>query len=301
VVVTQATDRKLSLYLRHSGTRVWQSRLKGPSSTGAVFDGELVFAASADHKGRLHAYEFGTGKKRWDVTIGPVAGSLALLRPRVFAATRTGWLFALDAATGEARWSRPFPRPLRAGVTALDSVLVVATDDSLFIVAAEDGHVEARSATPGAVYSPPAAGDSVLVATTADGFVAAWDRATLEPLWEQSLGAPVLGSPALARDTVFLVTLNGTLWRIPLNGPEGALTLPLGVTVRTTVLPLSEGVLIGTVEGELLWVVPGEAEPRWRMQFRPPIEQPPIMDGGQLFILDGRGKLHVLGAPVPEQ
>ena len=48
-------------------------------------------------------------------------------------------------------------------------------------------------------------------------------------------------------------------------------------------------------------MVPDDPEPRWRGEFRPPIEQPPIVDGGMLFILDGRGKLHVWGAPVAEQ
>jgi outer membrane protein assembly factor BamB len=301
VVVTQGSDNKLSLYLRHSGARVWQSRLKGPSATGAVFDGEMVFAASGDAKGRLHGYEFGTGKKRWDATIGPVAGPLAVRGARVFAATATGWLFSFDAATGEPHWSRPFPRPLRAGVTVLDSLLIVATEDSLFLVGAEDGQVEASALTPGTVISPPAVSGSVLVVTTPDGFVAAYDRTTLDQLWEQPLGEPVFGAPAIARDTVFVVTLHGTLWRIPLRDPAGALTLALGVTVRATAVPLGEGVLLGTVEGEIWWVVPGDPEPRWRRQFRPPIDQPPVVDGGELFILDGRGKLHVLGAPVPEQ
>jgi outer membrane protein assembly factor BamB len=111
----------------------------------------------------------------------------------------------------------------------------------------------------------------------------------------------VFGSPAVSRDTVYAVTLGGTLWQIPLAGPGGARARNLGTAVRASPTPFAGGLLIGTVEGEILWLAPLELEPRWRRQFRGPIEEPPLVEDGVLFILDGEGKLHAWGAPVAEQ
>ncbi|MEE8192577.1 MAG: PQQ-binding-like beta-propeller repeat protein [Gemmatimonadales bacterium] len=301
IVVTQASDRWVSVYLRQSGERVWHSRLKGPGATGPIFTGEQVFAASGDSKGQLHAYDLMTGKRTWHERVGPVVGPIAKVGQRVIAATRTGWVIALDAANGEARWSRPFPRPLRAGVTALGEQILVATGDSLYLLDARSGFVDASSPAPGALFSPPAVADSFVVVTSPDGFISAFHASTLEPLWEIPTNDPVFGNPAIARDTAFAVTQNGTLWMIPLEFPEDAGTVPLGVVVRAGPSPLARGVLIATVHGEVAWFVPEVAEPLWLRQFKGPIETPPVLDRGKLFILDAGGRIHVWGEPPAEQ
>ena len=301
VVVTQSTDRRVSVYLRRSGERVWQSRLKGPGATGPIFTGEQVFAASGDQNGQLHAYDLMTGKRWWNEKVGPVVGPIAKVGQRVFAATRAGWLIALDAENGTARWSRPFPRPLRAGVTALGEQILVATGDSLYLLDARDGFVDASSAAPGTVFSPPAVADGFVVVTSPDGFISAFHSSTLERLWEIPTNDPVFGSPAIARDTAFAVTQNGTLWMVPLETPRGARAVPLGLVVRAGPSPLARGVLIATVHGEVAWFVPEVAEPLWLRQFKGPIETPPILDQGMLFILDAGGKIHVWGKPPAEQ
>ncbi len=301
IIVTLSSDKWLVLVLRHSGTRVWRQRLKGAGATGPLFTGDRVYAASGDRRGRVHAYDLSTGDKLWDEIIGPVTGPIAVSSSTVYAATRTGWLFALDPTTGDPRWSRPFRGPLRAGVSLLDGILAVATDDSLYLVSARDGAVEASGATSGTVFSPPALADSVLLVSSPDGFITAFDSRSLEMLWELPTGEPVFGSPVVSRDTVYAATLGGTLWQIPLAGPGGARSHNLGVPVRASPTLFAGGLLIGTVEGEVLWLAPPGLEPRWRQRFRGPIEEPLLVDDGVLFILDGEGKLHAWGAPAAEQ
>jgi outer membrane protein assembly factor BamB len=300
-VVTQASDRPLSLYLRESGDRVWQSRLKGLSATGAIFTDRQVFAASGDPKGQVHAYDLMSGKRTWNERVGPVVGPIAKVGQRVIVGTRAGWLIALDAENGGARWSRPFPSPLRAGVTALGEQVLVATDDSLYLLNAREGLVDARNATPGTVLSPPAVAGGVIVVTSPDGFIGAFNSSTLERLWEIPTRDPVFGNPAIARDTAFAVTQDGTLWMIPLEAPQDALAVPLDLVVHAGPSPLARGVLIGTVQGEVAWFVPEAPKPLWVRQFKGPIETPPVLDRGMLFILDGGGKIHVWGEPPAEQ
>jgi hypothetical protein len=103
---------------------------------------------------------------------------------------------------------------------------------------------------------------------------------------------PVMNSPAVARDTVFAVTIGGSVWRIPLGAPGEASAVQLGVTVRAAPAPLAQGLLVATVAGEVLWVSGPSATPRWQVRVDGPIDQPPIVDQGLLIFLDGRGRIH---------
>lgn len=292
VVVVQSSDRQLTLLRRHTGARAWRARLDGPGATGPLFTHDRVYTATADAKGRVYQYDLHTGDRTWARLVGPVVGPIAISDTRVFAATGAGWLYALDASNGDVDWRRSFGAPLRAGVSIVGPNVVVATDDSLFLITQLDGQVSARGATEGPVFSPPAISDSLLVVSSPDGFVAAFDPRTLARRWRAPVAAPVFGSPVIARDTVFTATMAGRFWKIPLSEPRSALSVDLRVPVRAAPTPVEGGVLIGTIEGEILLLTGGSVDPRWRERVDGPIEEPSIVDRGMVLVTDGRGRIH---------
>ena len=289
VIAGMAVDRNVSVLDRATGDRLWRKRLNAPGTTGPVLAGDRIFTATGGSDGRLYGFTV-DGKKLWEHRVGFVQGPLAVIDGLVVAATETGGLVALEAGSGKPRWSRRVARATRAGVAAHDGSLLVASDDTLYRVSPADGATTVRGALPGTPIAPLARqGDTLLIAT-ADGRVVALDAADLAILWTLDVNGTVLGSPAIARDSAFVVTLRGDLWRIPLGDPVRARALPLGTAVGAPAAPVRDGVLIGTLAGEIL-LVRGEAvTPLGRVEG--PIEQAIIVQDGVMYVVDGRGRVH---------
>jgi outer membrane protein assembly factor BamB len=300
VVVAAMSDKKIAVLRRESGELVWRKRLKGPAASGPLFTSDWVYAASGDRDGKVHGFELQTGKRKWMTAAGPVIGPVAMQDSVLYAATGAGLLFAIDALDGDLLWTSNFGRPLRAGVTVIGPHLVVASDDSLFLVSRTTGEDVAATASDGAILQPPAVVTNLLVTASPDGVVTTYSLPRLARRWQRALDSPIFGSPSIARDTVFVTTLRGTLWRIPLRYPRGAIAQELGVPIRASPVPLRRGVLVATVGGAVLWLDSNDADPVTVARASGPIEQPPIVLEGTLYFMDGRGSVQAWRSPAAQ-
>jgi len=289
VIAAMDLDRYLSVIDRATGDRLWHKRLASPGVAGPLVAEERVYVGTGGPTGRLYAFTV-SGKKVWDRQIRGIVGAIALAGGNVLAATERGGVVACDAVTGEVRWSRRVGPAVRAGVVSAKNDVLVATDDSLFRLEADHGRTVAAAQLPGTVISPAARQGDTLVVATADGQILAFSRDSLRVLWSLDVSAPLFGGPAIARDSVFAVSIRGDLWGIPLDHAGGARAVPIGTAVRNTPAPVREGVLIGTLGGEIV-LVRGDSVIRYG-RVEGPVEQPVIVSGGTVFVLDGRGRLH---------
>jgi len=289
VIVALGYDRYLVALDPEDGGRLWRSRLNAPGAAGPLVADDRIYAASGGREGRLYAYSL-RGKKLWERRLGFITAPLALADGLVITGTETGLVAAHATANGEVRWVRQLSQATRAGVVPVPDGLLVATDDSVFRLAAATGVIEARAALPGTAVAAAALQGDTVIATTADGHVTAFASRDLAPLWSLDVGAPVFGGPAVARDSVFAVSVRGVLWRIPLSDPGRADGIPTGAAVRAPPSPVRHGVLIGTLGGEILLVRGDSVMPQVRVEG--PIEQPVVVRGGTMYVVDGRGRLH---------
>ncbi len=290
VIVVQATDPHLVAIARASGKRLWSTRVDGLGTTGPLLGPDAVYTATAS--GQVSAFSLKTGRAAWHRSIDPVVGPLVLTPNRVFTAAWNGRVYALNRASGVVLWRQDLETTLRTGPTRVGPYLVVASDDSLMQIDSADGHRTRTVSARGLSVAPPAVTGDLLIYSSPDGFIAAYDAATLERRWIRETHQPVMGSPVVARDTVFAVTIGGSIQRIPLAAPGDATRIELGVTVRAAPAPLAEGLLVATVAGEVLWISGDSPTPRWQIRVDGPIEQPPIVDRGLLVFADGRGRIH---------
>jgi outer membrane protein assembly factor BamB len=288
VIVGMAVDRNLSVLDPRNGDRRWRKRLGAPGSTGPVLAGDRVFVATGGAEGRVYGFTL-AGAKRWERRLAFVRGPLVVVDSLVVAATENGGVVALDLGRGEPRWSRRLAPAIRAGVAVLGADLLVASEDTIFRLSVTDGAIVARGPLPGTPIATAARQGDTLVVATADGQVAALDATTLATLWTLDVNGPVFGSPAIARDSAFVVTLRGDLWGIPLGSPELATVRPLGTAVRAPPAPVPTGVLIGTLAGEILLVRGDSALRLGRVEG--PIEQAIVMRDDIMYVVDGRGRL----------
>jgi hypothetical protein len=289
VIAVQTTDSRLVALSRSTGKQIWQVRVDGLGASGPLLGPDAVYTATVN--GQASATSLHTGRSIWKRTLQPLVGPLALDPKRLFTATASGRVYALDRGTGGIGWRHDLEAPLRSGPTLMLGRVVVATDDSIFQLDPGDGHRLGARAMHGVALNPPAVWDTLLVYSSPDGFLAALNASDLTPVWKTNASEGFMGSAVVARDTVFAISIGGTIWKVPLATPAAPVRIDLGVPVRASPTPLADGLLVATIPGEILRLT-GSAEPSWKVRADAPLEQPPIVDRGSLIFLDGRGRIH---------
>jgi outer membrane protein assembly factor BamB len=296
VMAVGTVERQVVLLDRATGQVLWKSRLKGTVHGGPLLDGDRVYVATEESpEGRVYALSLRDGRQLWSTRTGGVAAPLALAGDTLYAASDRGILFRLGTDGGKIAWRRQLSGAPRAGAVPTPAGIAVATtSDTLFLVAAGTGEIAQRLALPGSVLDAPALDSSRtrLYLGTTGGHVLAVGLPDLTVAWDVTAGDAVYGAPALARDTVFALTRDGTLWLIPRAG-VGARSVPLGIVCTAGPTPLGHGVLAGSVSGEVVLVDPASGGIIWRVQIDGPIETPPLVRDGQLVVIGGHGDIHV--------
>jgi PQQ-like domain len=295
VIAVGTTDRAVVLLDRTTGQLFWRRGVPGPVAGGPLLDGEFLYVATqAIPDGRLLALRLRTGKTAWQVNTGGVTAPLALSDGLVIAATDRGVVVAVDRVSGAERWRRALKVGVRAApVPTADGIAVATISDTLYLLDAGTGSITARLATPGTVLGTPATdGRRVYLATTA-GRVLAVTLPALGIAWERGVDGAVYGAPALVRDTLFVVNAGGTLWRIPVDSPAEARSLPLHLATTAGPTPLADGVLVAGVSGAVICVGATDTV-RWRLQRPGPMMEPPLVRNGQLILVAGDGTVEVL-------
>jgi outer membrane protein assembly factor BamB len=292
IIYGAGLDRKVYAVDLATGAVVWSSRLSGLVAGGVLVSGDTVYAASSRPEGRVSALNRGTGKRLWSTKTGPVAAPLALVAGTLIASAQRGELLGLDPAEGSIRWRRRMAMARTAPVETGEGSVVVATVDSIYRVAADDGVVSHRVRSPGTIVSPWVAYRGGLVAGTTDSQVVAVDPADLRSRWSVRVDAPVLGSPAAVGDTLYAVSRRGTLYRIAPDDPptpERVVELEWAVTAPLSVV--DDQILLGGADGAVRALRPDGTEV-WRVQLRRPVELGPLALEDGVLVIGGNGDLH---------
>src|SRR5207245_11669628 len=107
------------------------------------------------------------------------------------------------------------------------------------------------------------------------GHVVPVGRAAWAVPWGRVAGDAVYGAPALVGDTLFVLSRDGRLWRIPVDAPAGATSHALDIVATAGPTPLASGVLVAGVSGEVLLVDPASGASRLRAQAAGPFPEAP--------------------------
>jgi outer membrane protein assembly factor BamB len=287
-------DRRVIAVDLGTGKTRWAHRVAGPLLGGVVADQGVVYAATERPDGKVHAFQTVSGNELWSTGTGYVEAPVALLEDRLIVLNRRGQILALDRSSGRILWRRRLPSQ-RLGPRLLTSGLVLVTShDSLYLVRPTDGGVTLRRPTPGAITAPWVPLGSDLVAGTGDSMVVAVSPEDLSTRWSARLDAPVLASPAVLGDTVYAVTLLGTIYRLV---PGAALRIeslraaPWAVTGAPMVF--GDWLLVGGSEGALRAFDRANGTDAWSTPLGRPLELAPlVLDRDGFVALGGQGDLH---------
>jgi outer membrane protein assembly factor BamB len=287
-----SVDRKVYAVDVRSGDVKWSARLSGMVTGGVLVAGDTVYAATSRPEGRVYALRRSTGKHIWRHSINPVGAPLSLIEGLLVAQTQRGEVQALNPASGEIRWRLVTGVARVAAMPAGAGGLLVATTDSLLRLSITDGRITHRAASPGTIVSAwmPFAGG--LVAGTTDSQVVSIDPATLRRNWTVRVDAPVLGSPAVLGDTLFLASRMGTVYRID-PGPDPVVrqVAALDWPVTTPLTIVHHRIVLGGADGTIR-ALRTDGREVWRVRIWSPVELGPVPLPDGLVAIGGNGDLH---------
>lgn len=212
-----------------SGRVRWQTATGGRvRSTPAVAD-DRVFVGSAD--GVVYAFERTDGRIAWrHETEGAmlasgefgydrrtIQSSPAVADGRVFIGARDGFLYALDAETGERLWRFDHEISWVNSSPAVAQGLVLAgSSDAKFFhaVDAESGKERWRIDTAGLVWTSPVVVEGSVILAEGSGRVRVLELQTGEPVWSAWTGGRLFGSPVIAGGTIFVGSMDGGVYAL---------------------------------------------------------------------------------------
>jgi outer membrane protein assembly factor BamB len=222
VVYIGSNDEFLYALDLHNGEVVWQRNMgfaSGPTSP-AIADGVVYESTVFTH--RVFALDAATGQKRWSrkLTGGYVGSGPVVDQGRVFVTTDRGFLYSLDASTGEVLWRiKGLGEDLRYPAVAEGVVYVGSSLNAMIAVDAATGALVWRTRIDGEAFSPIVA-NGVVYAGGRENKLYAFQAATGELLWTAPAGA-LVSNPILVDGRLYFGAFDNHLYAYGLPSATG--------------------------------------------------------------------------------
>lgn len=242
---------------------VYQTFLNRPpcNSSRSDIDGEVVALAA------------GFGRVRWRTRIGPSESPPLVANGLVYVGDWRGKVYALDARTGEVRWSFQTEDKVKGGAALSSGRLYIGSYDShVYALDARTGRLVWKAAAQprlgprGTFYSTPAVAYGRVYIGSTDGKVYSFGAKSGKLRWSHGTGGYVYGSPAVWRQRVLVGSYSGGFyaldaatgdvrWSFRGNGPiSGSATVIDGVVYFATLEERTYALDAAT--GKQLWTFP---------------------------------------------
>lgn len=205
----------------------------------------------------------------WDVSIGDGAGkAFVRLQPAfdgdaLYAAARDGDVAAIDAATGNKRWTRDTDLAISGGVGAGAGIVVIGSSKGEIVALRQaDGAVAWKAQVSSEVLAPPRIGEGIVLVRVADGRFFAFDAASGRQLWNYAASVPLLSlrgasAPLIGQGIAIAGLDNGRLLLLDLKSGrpvfERTLAPPRGKTEMDRLVDVDAEPRIA---GSVLYIAP---------------------------------------------
>lgn len=249
---------------------------------------------------------------------GASGGGLALADGVLYVSSAYGRLHALDAASGETRWTHRFDAPVKGAPTVVgDRVFVVAADSSAWVLETRDGKVDWQlpgTPSPASMVggaAPATAGEAVLFPAPSGELIAA-RRDTGMELWRRVIAGQrqgmayagvtdITGDPVVMGDTIYVGNQSGRI--MALNRRDGSVRWTADEAAYGPVWPVGNALFMLTdrnrlvrldaASGERVWAqdLPLFTETRERRRAGIFGHYGPVLAGGRLYVASNDGLL----------
>ena len=247
------------------------------------------------------------GQVRWASTTGGYV--LAVAGGTAYVGSDNGTAYALNAATGQVRWTYTPAGNLGADavptITVAGSTVYVGSTFKVYALDAATGQVR-WTYTPfgpvdGASGGVAVAGYTAYVSDSDDYQVYALDAATGRVRWIYGApGAPTLSSPAAAGSAVYVSSANGTVYALDAATGQVRWTYSIGSSVFNVgpVAVAGGTVYVGTRDGVVYALDAATGKVRWAYTAGSAVDSTPAVAGGIVYVsgTDNADKVYALDA-----
>jgi eukaryotic-like serine/threonine-protein kinase len=172
-------------------------------SPGAMFRANLERTGVYQTQGmpRLHGVKW---KFKTERVIEAWFSSPTVSSETVYCGSDDGYLYALNALTGELKWKLKTGDVVYSSPAVADGVVYVGSHDGyLYAVDEKTGAERWRFKTEDRVYSSPAVSNGYVYFGSADNYFYAIESATGKLIWKFKAGSWIASSPAIANRTLY--------------------------------------------------------------------------------------------------
>jgi outer membrane protein assembly factor BamB len=273
------------------------------------------------HSGVVYGIERATGSRLWCVAFDPAAaervncasysvqgagglfglggavdtrivGGITVAGDGAYFGLNNGHVFALDAATGEVRWSFTGARRdvWAAPVVDENAVYVGSLDHHLYALDRGTGDLLWSEDMGAALAGTPSLRDGRLYVGTFGSRLAALDAATGDEVWSVPTGNWVWSGPAFDNGTLFVADVSGTLYAFPAGGGDPLWRATPGGQMRARPAVAEEQLYAGDRQGTLYAVSLGNGSVLWQVKLqRGQILVEPVVTGGVIVVAPYNG------------
>ncbi len=165
----------------------------------------------------------------WSTSLGAAEAfifSPAVVEDSVYAASRSGTVVRLDAASGQPKWRVSVGKKLSGGVGTDGALVVVATEEGeVFALDAETGTVRWRARVSSEVLAPPKVAEGMVLVRSADSRIFAFGAEDGKRRWVYQRAAASL----IVRSPVGLSVHQGSVYAGYSGGKLAAIALSNGL------------------------------------------------------------------------
>src|SRR5215467_1340885 len=234
-VIVVTVDNELVALAADDGRRLWNhnaipetASLLGGASPAV--EGEVVVAAYSS--GEIYALTVETGRPLWSdnlaaarsvdavSALADIRGWPVIDRGRVYAASHSGRMVAIDLRTGDRLWEQELGGTQSLWVAG-DYVYVLTTDNELICLTRNEGKVrwvrllpsyrdEKKRKDP-ITWAGPVLGGDRLIVLSSDGDAVSVSPYTGDPLGRENLPAGGYFAPAIADNSLYVLTDDSNL------------------------------------------------------------------------------------------
>jgi outer membrane protein assembly factor BamB len=271
----------------------WAVPTKAASPTANV----AMYRGNAAHTGELPGPGI-TGRPyrvwRFD-TAGEIYSSPAVVNGLVYIGSKSGFLFALDAGTGDERWRANLGDYIvRSSPAVVDSQVYIGAGYSLFSLDATTGDETWRGRTSFSGSSSPSFFDGTVFVASQSSSVYAFDAATGKTKWSFQTDGPVFSSPAVTSDLVFVGTDNGKLLALSIKSGQTRWRFDTEGGIFSSPAVAGDLVYVTSKGGKTYALEIATGKLRW--SYDAGGEASPAVSGGTLFVAGADGGLYALDA-----
>jgi outer membrane protein assembly factor BamB/predicted Ser/Thr protein kinase len=275
-----------------SGELRWRTGGGATTRLGAPSTGKgLVFVGSADSF--VQGLSLSSGKTTWQTKIVGVAHAAPTLDgDRLIVTTDKGYVYLLQAGSGQVIWDRPLAQNMQAPSVSAGRIFLSA-GSTLYALDVNNGVVDWTFEAPGLITTRPViAGDMVVVGTERGLLYALRMSDGQLHLRYQASGA-LLVAPAAEDKLIFIADQSGSVAAVSLTNASLLWRFRAGSAILATPLLVGDRLFVGASDGMLYTIDARDGRQITQIKLGGSVVSEPALGGGLIFVRADR--IYALG------